>query len=352
MKTRKILSGLILIGLVMAVLLTFGAVVRANEAGTKFNSENKTLMEPGSSPETRSAILKEQDEEESPTPKPVPRPKEEPDKEEPEKDETPAEAPKKVEPKKVEPAKEEPRDEDSDQEKPRIKKVEPKKVEEPVDVDEESAPASPAPIEKKVITPKTVKPVPKPKTEVKPEVKKTSPTPIKPVVKPSPAKPVSKPRPAVKKPYEATTYTWTHWDAFARHVRFTVHQESRLKNLLAKERDRIMQARSEAAEKINRILDEKQRAKWDQMYRQADQKGGMVGDYKKRQLLNPEYLKDSFTLKEDQRRQLYYTAWNMARRIDKIRKQTHHQIKTMMLPKQYDKWESAVKYRIGRHVKF
>jgi len=277
---------------------------------------------------------------------------------------------------------------DSTKKSPTPKKVEGK------DKDESSP--EPAP-RRTIFKPKILKPVPKPKAEKefptpKPTKKSPSPKPIKkspkpepkpkktmepsptlnvektPVRKPVTPKPLKTPKvkkttkpvspktskPTPKKPrkhFSTKLYKRTHWDKFARHVRFTVHQEMKIKHLLLQERDQIMSARSDAAEKILKILNDKQDAKWDALYQKFD-KLGEKGNYKKRLLLNPEYLKTIFSLSDSQRRMLFYISWDYARRVDKIRSRTTNKIRKILMPEQFVKWESAVKSRIGSPGKF
>ncbi|MCD4785910.1 MAG: hypothetical protein K8T10_18990 [Candidatus Eremiobacteraeota bacterium] len=266
------------------------------------------------------------------------------------------------------------------------------------DGDKNKDEASPAPAPKRTkFTPKTLKPVPKPKAgketpKPKPAKKSPTPKPIKktpkpvpkpkktvmpsptpslektPVRKPVTPKPLKTPvvkktpkpiapktlKPKPKKPrkhFSTKSYKRTHWDKFARHVRFTVHQEMKIKQLLLKERDQIMNARSSAAEKILKILNDKQEAKWDGLYQKFD-KLGDKGDYKKRLLLNPEYLKTIFSLSDSQRKILFYISWDYARRVDKIRTRTTKKIQKILMADQFKKWESAVKSRIGSPGKF
>jgi len=106
-----------------------------------------------------------------------------------------------------------------------------------------------------------------------------------------------------------------------------------------------MNARAAAAEKILRVLNAKQRAKWDYLYRRAE-KSGDYGPYKKRLLLNPNYLNSSFTLNDSQRKQLYYITWKYVRRIEKIRKRANAKIGKLLMPDQYKRWEATVHRRI------
>ena len=222
----------------------------------------------------------------------------------------------------------------------------PKKIE----VTKPSPQPSPEKVEisKPVSTPIAPKPISSPakveKVTPKPSPKVLVPVPVKTTASPKPVKPKPVAKPTKK--VEETTYEKSHWDVLAKKVNFTVKQESRLKTILAAERDRIMTARSETAEKMLKVLKPEQRTKWDQMYQRAD-KSGNYGDYKKRLLLSPVYLNAIFKLDGNQKKQLFATAWAYSRRVEKIRKQTRLSIQKTLMPAQFAKWEKATNTRIA-----
>lgn len=152
-------------------------------------------------------------------------------------------------------------------------------------------------------------------------------------------------------PAQETEYKTTRWDELAKAVRFTVLQENQLKLMLQKERNAILEARSKASEQIMRILKDKQRTKWDALYRKADKQGGDIGDFNKRMLLNPEYLASNFTLKPAQKQILHYIYWDYARSVDKVRKKTRTEIEKLLMPEQMENWDEVLNYRRGQEAK-
>lgn len=201
-------------------------------------------------------------------------------------------------------------------------------------------------ISKPTSTPIAPKPVSSPTTveaaTPKPSPKVLVPSPVKTTASPKPVKPKAVAKPVKK--VEETTYQKSHWDVLAKKVNFTVTQETQLKKILTGERDRIMAARSETAEKMLKVLQPAQRNTWDQMYQRAD-KSGDYGDYKKRLLLSPVYLSSIFKLDGNQKKQLFAMAWEYSRRVEKIRKQTRLSVQKTLLPAQFARWEKAINTR-------
>lgn len=146
-------------------------------------------------------------------------------------------------------------------------------------------------------------------------------------------------------------YSPGRWDKFAKKVRFTYPQERQLKILLQKEKNQILQSRAKAAQQILKILNEAQERKWDQLYRRADKKTGYVAELKKRMLLNPAYLESKFTLKPEQKKFLFYIAWDHARRVNKIRKKYRTKISEILMKEQMENWDRAIHTRLEIEAK-
>lgn len=309
---------------------------------------------PRPKPDAQTPVKQQEKKEDSPAVKPVPKPAAKPDdtKTEPEVKPTPA-----------------PKETPSDSQLKPVPRPKP-----PVDTEVKPVPRpSEPPVEievkpetkqeEKPIEPES-KPVPEPAAApiepiLEPEADPVTPQemPVEPerehdVIKPEeftvkPEHGIAPEPPAPLKTYEPTT----HWDAFARTVRFTVQQETQLKGLLTNERGRILNARKDHIKVIHRILTPQQRQEWETIFQNAD-KQGEIGEIRKRQLLDPEYLKARFTLDENQRRHLFYASWNHARRIEKIRKETSAKIAAILNPTQLYRWEAAVRLRLGTQISF
>lgn len=149
----------------------------------------------------------------------------------------------------------------------------------------------------------------------------------------------------------AEEYHPTRWDKIAKRVHFTVPQENQIKILLTGERQKIMEARGKAAEKILKILKPEQRKKWDKLYTKADKKEGYVGNLQKRMLLNPAFLEQNFKLTPHQRQTIFYIAWDYAREVSKIRSKTFFKIKNLLMKKQYEEWISFLNKKIAQEEK-
>ncbi len=149
----------------------------------------------------------------------------------------------------------------------------------------------------------------------------------------------------------AGEYHPTRWDKIAKKVHFTVPQENQIKILLNNERQKIMEARGKAAEKILRVLKPEQRKKWDSLYTKADKKGGYIGDLQKRMLLNPAFLEKNFKLNPHQRQAVFYIAWDYARVVNKVRSKTLLRIKNLFMKEQYEEWISFLNQKIAQEEK-
>jgi hypothetical protein len=232
----------------------------------------------------------------------------------------------------------------------------------PEDTDDSGAPT---PV-KTVITPKPVspgnsstpmKPVP---TQVKPAS-----TPVKPVPSPSkttaaPVKPVPSPEttvpapvstpeavkktPVYKAPAENVPYKGSHWDYFAKTVRFTVYQELQLKTLLQKEREDILKLRQNAEFRVFEILDPKQKQKWESE-KSSSKKMGADGFYKRQALINPLFLKTFIKINNVQHSKIHNIFWEYTRKVGKIRRSNQEKIEKILMPEQLVKWEAATRHR-------
>ncbi len=149
---------------------------------------------------------------------------------------------------------------------------------------------------------------------------------------------------------QAEEYKPDRWDELAKVVHYSVKQEGEIKGMLSRERHRILRARSEAAEKVLKILKPQQRSRWDSLYRSADREGGYVGNFKKRQLINPVYLSRVFTLDGDQSRFLYYIFWDYSRQVERIRTDTRQGLERTLSGFQMNQWDRAMNRRVDQEA--
>jgi hypothetical protein len=147
-------------------------------------------------------------------------------------------------------------------------------------------------------------------------------------------------------PSQAAARSDARWDDYAKKVRYTVPQEKKIKEILEWERENILECRAKASERIFRVLDPQQKKKWDELYRRADKQGGYLGEAKKRQLLEPGFLKVSFTLKPEQSRQLFYIYWDYSRQVNNVRKKAAARMGRFMSRDQMRSWYEAVSLRL------
>ncbi|MCE1248617.1 MAG: hypothetical protein LWY06_18415 [Firmicutes bacterium] len=233
--------------------------------------------------------------------------------------------------------------------------------------DDQDDSGAPTPV-KTVITPKPVSPDSgSTSTKSTPTPAKPSATPMKPVPSPgkpaaSPTKPVQTPKakvytpapeketpakvtvPTVKTEPDEAPYKGSHWDYFAKTVRFTVSQEQQLRTILKKERESILKLRQDAEARVFAVLDAKQKPVWEKE-KQAAKKMGPDGFYKNQALINPLFLKTFIKITDAQHARIHSIFWEYTRQVGKIRRSNQEKIEKILMPEQLVKWEAATRHR-------
>jgi hypothetical protein len=143
-------------------------------------------------------------------------------------------------------------------------------------------------------------------------------------------------------------YKPTHWDAIAGKIRFTVTQERQLKVILQEEREQIMEARSDCADKIMKVLDQKQRKKWDSLYEQADKTPKPYGDLKKRELLTPGFIQEQFNPNPAQKQKINSASLEYTNQLSKIKTNTGTKLEKILSKNQLENWNDLMNTRLAQ----